>query len=68
MEKKKASYDTLLIVASNLTLAEVQATHTSQMPYPSGRMSPTTDKFVLEIFNRHKDRLEQQLDTSGDIL
>jgi hypothetical protein len=63
---KKASYDTLLIVASNLTVAEMAATPSQQKPTPM--TDPRYDKqkfhdFVWDKFNTHLSRLEKQLET-----
>ena len=60
---EKASYDTLLIVASNLAVAEIAATPASQKPTPVSDPRYDNQKlhdFVWDKFNYHLARLEKQ--------
>ena len=67
MKKGHIDYDTLLVIASNLTLAEVHATPSAQKANLMAS-NPKTENIVWSIFERHVSRLEEKLDTSEDIL
>jgi len=62
MSKRHVEYDTLLVVASNLTLAEVQATNQAQMVNLAVSQSLQARDIVWSIFDRHLSHLEEQLD------
>jgi hypothetical protein len=66
VEKKLANYETLLIVASNLTLAEVQATSAAKMPHIETYPNISPDEFVWRMFNRQLSRLEEKLATQEE--
>ena len=54
MDKRKAGYETLMIVASNLTIAEMSATR-----IPGTSLTGDPEKRVVEVFHRHLARLEE---------
>jgi hypothetical protein len=64
MKKRMVSHETLLLVASNLTLAEVSATPQPDMPGTGKASHIAPADFVWRIFQGHVAQLQKQLETT----